>query len=60
MSDRSLATRDTDAVTEAVDALEEAGFDVQNVDSVSTAGQGVEFGLEVRKITAQHTLGGSA
>lgn len=59
-NERSLGSLDTDAVTDAVDALEEHGFQVQHVDDVETAGQGVSFTMDVRKLTQTTTLGGQS
>lgn len=57
MSEESLARVDTDAVSDAVEALEDAGFDVTDAGNIERAGQGVSFDLSVRKLTRSTALG---
>lgn len=56
MSDQLKAV-DTDAISMAVDALEQDGFEVTGVSDIDRAGQGVTFSLDVRRLTRQQTLG---
>lgn len=51
-----LKAIDTDAISQAVDALEDAEFEVLGVHDIDRAGQGVTFTLDVRCLTRQQTL----
>lgn len=55
-----LAGMDTEAVTEAVETLREAGFRIHHVENVERNGHGVEFDMSVEKTTRTNGFGEDA